>query len=130
MVTGQTAGTTSATVTVQWTASTGIGITYDIEVTPNLPSAPEITVGTSVQLQDVPYNTDHTVSIVATNCPPPAAGSAAVVTVFNIGEFLGLFVDMHFYLNLHCLLGDCIYTCTHLTYMHSWLCCSSVTSKR
>ena len=83
-VAGQTAGTTSATVTVEWAPSTRAD-SYTVTVTPDLPSlgGPVTTTGTSLELQDVPYNTPHTVSIVATNC---AGSSAATETVFIISE--------------------------------------------
>ena len=86
MVAGQTAGTTSATVTLQWAPSTGAD-NYTVSVTPDLPSlgGPVTTTGTSLELQDVPYNTPHTVSIVATNC---AGSSAATETDVNIGGWV------------------------------------------
>ena len=68
----------------------------------------------------MPYNTPHTVSVVATNC---AGSSAATETVINIGELF--FVDVcdyvHVYIPTH--------THTHTTIIYSWLCCSSVTSE-
>ena len=101
MVAGQTAGTTSATVTVQWAPSTGAD-NYTVSVTPDLPSlgGPVTTTGTSLELQDVPYNTPHTVNIVATNC---AGSSAATETVINFGElFTGDVCDhVHVYIPTH-----------------------------
>ena len=77
---------------MQWAPSTGAD-NYTVSVTPDLPSlgGPVTTTGTSLVLQDVPYNTPHTVSIVATNC---AGSSAATETVINIAIGELFFVDV------------------------------------
>ena len=89
----QTAGTTSAVVAVQWTASAESDVSYTVSVTPDLPSlgGPVTTTDTSLELQDVPYNTEHTVSVMAINC---AGGSVAAETAFRIGESMSYY--LHF----------------------------------
>ena len=77
-------GRDSVTLTVQWQPPQydgGAPVNYTITVSPGLGSV--TTSGTSVPVT-VPYNVNHTVSIVATNCN--GNSSAAVETIPAIGK--------------------------------------------